>query len=349
MGLILRKSKVSQLHKPRLMMERAVPPRQFDWRNYKGGNYVTPVKAQKGCGGCWAFATAAAAESYRLIHENRPWNLWNIDLSEQSLISCSSAGNCEGGYMDSASDHIQYHGLLDEQCLSYSESNGSCFANACSDYRINTNRIGGWFYVDSDVNAVKSSLRQYGPLVSSMTIYEDFYKYYRSGVYEYALGASLGSHAILIVGYDDRNQCFISKNSWGADWGEDGYFEIAYSQMNNQVRFGEEIIAYSPDKPGSCAFDIWPQKKVSPVSGGEGSFELYASGGCEWDIGSDGSWIRIDQSGTIIDRSAKYHLTANRSGSERSGKIYVKDSDGSIVAAFSVEQDYRVSSVDTPG
>jgi C1A family cysteine protease len=97
-----------------------------------------------------------------------------------------------------------------------------------------------------------------------MMVYEDFHKYYRSGVYEYILGASLGSHATLIVGYDDSKQCFIGKNSWGTDWGEDIYFEIAYSQINNKVRFGEETIAYSPDKLGSCEFDIWPQKKGPP-------------------------------------------------------------------------------------
>jgi C1A family cysteine protease len=62
-------------------MEKAAQPKQFDWRNYKEGNNVMLVKAQKGCGGCWAFATAAVAESYRLIHANKPWDSWNIDLS----------------------------------------------------------------------------------------------------------------------------------------------------------------------------------------------------------------------------------------------------------------------------
>jgi hypothetical protein len=92
-----------------------------------------------------------------------------------------------------------------------------------------------------------------------------------------------------------------------------------------------------------------PKKKVPPISGNEGSFELYASGGCEWSVDSDSPWTKIDQIGTIINKSVKYHLSANRSGSERRGKLYVKDSDGSIVATFTAEQDYRVSSEDILG
>jgi len=34
----------------------------------------------------------------------------------------------------------------------------------------------------------------------------------------------VGGHAVLAVGYDDASQTFIVRNSWGADWGQAGYF-----------------------------------------------------------------------------------------------------------------------------
>ena len=57
-------------------------------------------------------------------------------------------------------------------------------------------------------------------------------------------GKLVGGHAVLIVGWDDAEECFIVKNSWGENWGENGYFRIAYSQVTNQVRFGMQAIDF---------------------------------------------------------------------------------------------------------
>ena len=42
-----------------------------------------------------------------------------------------------------------------------------------------------------------------------------------------------GGHAVCIVGYDDSKQCFILRNSWGTDWGMQGYAWIPYSYIND--------------------------------------------------------------------------------------------------------------------
>lgn len=100
------------------------------------------------------------------------------------------------------------------------------------------------------VSALKNSLYAYGPLVVTMYVYGDFQNY-AGGIYSYSGGNLEGGHAIELIGYDDNNQCFIAKNSWGTAWGESatsvpyydstmggGFFRIAYSQVNNQVSFG---------------------------------------------------------------------------------------------------------------
>ncbi|CAF2897348.1 unnamed protein product [Rotaria sp. Silwood2] len=48
--------------------------------------------------------------------------------------------------------------------------------------------------------------------------------------------AKLG-HAVLIVGYDDETQHFIVRNSWGSDWGHNGYFFIPYQYLLNPKLF----------------------------------------------------------------------------------------------------------------
>jgi len=41
----------------------------------------------------------------------------------------------------------------------------------------------------------------------------------------------VGGHAVMTVGYDDANQWFVVRNSWGATWGMKGYFTLPYSYM----------------------------------------------------------------------------------------------------------------------
>jgi C1A family cysteine protease len=38
----------------------------------------------------------------------------------------------------------------------------------------------------------------------------------------------LGGHAVVCVGYDDKAQTWIMRNSWGLGWGNKGYFTLPY-------------------------------------------------------------------------------------------------------------------------
>lgn len=66
--------------------ERAPLPARFDWRE---ADKVTPVKFQRRCGSCWAFAANAAIESAWLIKRGYKASKTNPDLSEQHLVNCA--------------------------------------------------------------------------------------------------------------------------------------------------------------------------------------------------------------------------------------------------------------------
>ena len=188
----------------------------FDWSD-PAKNYVTPVRNQSSCGSCWAFAAAGALESYTLIKNNLVGQ--DINLSEQVLVSCSGAGSCGGGSIGSASNYIRDKGLPVEGCFPYTATNNLC-SSACYTYQTDSYRIQSWAYVATtsvSVEAIKNALVTYGPLVTTMDVYADFFNY-RTGIYSYVSGAYQGGHAILIVGYDDAAQCFKAKNSWGTGW-----------------------------------------------------------------------------------------------------------------------------------
>lgn len=45
--------------------------------------------------------------------------------------------------------------------------------------------------------------------------------------------ASHGNHAMLIVGYNDRQRVFVVRNSWGTEWGVEGYCYLSYDYVVN--------------------------------------------------------------------------------------------------------------------
>jgi C1A family cysteine protease len=216
-------------------------PAKFDWRNFNGHNYVTGVKDQGNCGSCWAFASTAALESRILITSHTPDT--ELDLSEQSLVSCDTGDlGCGGGWFDVVLAYLQSTGIPLESCLPYTSGDsgvtGTC--GGCSDWQQNTYRVTNFENVATSVEAIKSAIVQYGPLVTGFIVYTDFL-YYTSGIYTHVTGDVEGGHAVAIVGYDDAEQAWIVKNSWGPDWGESGYFRIKAG--TNECEIEDEVYA----------------------------------------------------------------------------------------------------------
>jgi hypothetical protein len=131
---------------------------------------------------------------------------------------------------------LKEDGVPEESCFPYtSGAKGEDVAcsNTCKDVANRSFRISNWnqptvFFGSSD--KVKEALMK-GPVVASMTVYEDFF-YYMGGVYKHVTGEVAGGHAVMLTGWSDTEKAWISRNSWGPDWGENGYFRIAYSDAS---------------------------------------------------------------------------------------------------------------------
>jgi C1A family cysteine protease len=81
---------------------------------------------------------------------------------------------------------------------------------------------------------VKDALVSYGPLVTNFIVYNDFKNFWDSSgdtVYHRTSTTGIAGHAVVLVGYNDFQQCWICKNSWGyTDGDRDGYFKIGYGE-----------------------------------------------------------------------------------------------------------------------
>ncbi len=202
-------------------------PTQVDWRN-RGGNYVTSVKNQGSCGSCVSFCTCAVIESAVRIKFGNP--NYAIDLSEGFLQFCGG-GSCSGWGLTSGLAYAQSTGTTDEACMPYQATNMSCTTSRCSNWQSRLTKISS-YTGHATMEARKNALASSGPLLAGMAVYNDFFAY-SSGVYVKTAGSSLaGYHCITVVGYDDTQQCWILKNSWGTNWGDGGFCRIRYGQAD---------------------------------------------------------------------------------------------------------------------
>ena len=234
----------------------------LDWRN-NGGDFMSGVRDQGQCGSCWTFGPIGVMEAMYNIETGGPSG--NPDLSEQHLLSCSGAGTCGGGNDWNATAYILSTGVSPEACFPYAAADNAC--SPCAGWPANKASIAGqaWitqagFIQSSDptitsIAAIAAKLTSRGPLVGNMTVYPSFYNY-TDGVYSPTDGeAAEGGHCIVICGYDDSDDSWICKNSWGSGWGVLGYFKIARQPTTPDVDIGDWV------------FEMWgvSLQNVAPV------------------------------------------------------------------------------------
>ncbi|MBN1756048.1 hypothetical protein JW877_07530 [bacterium] len=218
-------------------------PEAFDWRDYEGQNWVRPVRDQGRMGSCWAFGACACIEAALKIRAGN--SELPVDLSESYLVNCSDAGSEEGGWHRYAAEYIEANGIVDEQCAPYVDYPVDCSLR-CRDWQTRLTYIDSYRWVFSyAMEPLREAILE-GPLAASFMVYEDFF-YYESGVYEHTWGEASGGHVILICGYDNNDSCWIAKNSWGTDWGENGYFKIKWRNCFIEVDLmSVEVSDYPP-------------------------------------------------------------------------------------------------------
>jgi cathepsin F len=191
-------------------------PLSWDWRS-KGA--VGPVKNQGSCGACWAFATVGNLEG---LYYRKYGVLKNF--SEQHLLDCSTANyGCNGGFFEKAMSYIRNAGGI-QQTGDYGSY--KAYRKTCSFNRSKaTAQVKSWTFVGSNEVTIKNYLYNNGPIAVALNA--NTLQYYRGGVVNVSCSRAV-NHGVTLVGYGSANgmDYWIVKNSWGANWGEKGFFRI---------------------------------------------------------------------------------------------------------------------------
>jgi C1A family cysteine protease len=233
---------------------------RFDWRDSKK---VSPIQNQRSCGDCWAFAAVAAYESSDLIENGATApNPYVGNASEQEALDCAYAlYTCAGGWHDKVFDYF----VSPAEGTRPSYSPYKAVKQACQNVAARVNRALRWDYVKGATipanNELKQAICDHGPVVAavsadgwderlpnnqfaySSTQNPNWQKDFPNGVYTKGTPSNPAltmatlkqgdiDHDVLIVGWDDKLGTWLIKNSWGQEWGEQGYMKLPYDKNN---------------------------------------------------------------------------------------------------------------------
>lgn len=205
------------------MLTDAILPPVKDWRE---DGIVSPVKNQGSCGSCWTFSTTGALEAAYTQAFGQ-----DISLSEQQLVDCAGAFNnfgCNGGLPSQAFEYIKFNGGLEtETAYPYTAKNGVCKYSSENAVVKVLDSVNITLGAEDELKHAVAFVR---PVSVAFEVISGF-KLYSGGVFtsDHCGTSPMDvNHAVLAVGYGVENGIpyWLVKNSWGATWGDHGYFKI---------------------------------------------------------------------------------------------------------------------------
>ncbi|XP_017550685.1 tubulointerstitial nephritis antigen-like [Pygocentrus nattereri] len=225
---------------------------------------------QGNCAASWAFSTAAVASDRISIQS---MGHMTPQLSPQNLISCDTRnqGGCAGGRIDGAWWYMRRRGVVTQECYPFSLPEQTpaevsrCMMQSRSvgrgkrqatvrcpnsySYHNDIYQSTPPYRLSSNEKEIMKEIMENGPVQAILDVHEDFFTY-KSGIYRHTnvnfhkspQYRKHGTHSVRITGwgeerdYNGRTQKYwIAANSWGKNWGEDGYFRIARGENECEI------------------------------------------------------------------------------------------------------------------
>lgn len=213
--------------------EGVVPDNQKIATSVNWTSNMTPIKNQGECGSCWAFASDALCEYY-LKRKNITFPT-APSISEQYLVDCDFSNyGCRGGWPGLALNFIAASGTPDAS-YSYKGVQGNCLSPEKYPPTLSCPSPVQEDYPQGNDDRLRQILNV-TPVVVAINALPGFLQA-QSGIYtpmKQSCDASGINHAVVVVGYGSElgHKYWIVRNSWGTEWGEDGYIKFDANTKN---------------------------------------------------------------------------------------------------------------------
>ncbi|KAI6190842.1 hypothetical protein M3Y97_00162800 [Aphelenchoides bicaudatus] len=227
-------------------------PHEFDARKqWPNCESIKIIQDQSFCGGCWAVASASAFSDRACISTN---GQKQPQLSAIDLISCCSkcqsvkGDGCRGGMAAYAWEYFQTNGVTTGGkynshvgCKPYPfapknspMNDGNSRSTQCSstcengkNYNSEKHYGTGSVVYSLSPEEIQQEIYANGPVVLYISVFEDLLTY-KSGIYYHTTGGEVGAHSVKAIGWGEENNVpyWLIANSWGEQWGDNGFFKI---------------------------------------------------------------------------------------------------------------------------
>ncbi len=216
--------------------EEKLLPDAYDMRDY---GRVTPVRDQGRYGTCWAFASLGAFESTLMPEDEEVFSTDHMTLCNSYNLGMNRGGE----HTMSIAYLAAWQGPVYEADDPYGDgkTNPDLTAVKHLEEALVIN--------DRDFDTLKSAIFRYGALETSLYSQMDYADsisayYSEDNASYYYDGEEVPNHDVVVVGWDDNypkekftkmpegDGAFICKNSWGEEFGDDGYFYVSYYDAN---------------------------------------------------------------------------------------------------------------------
>lgn len=201
-------------------------PQKVDLRSF-----APPVYDQGGLGSCTAFACMSSLQMAHMLENDIPslhyselFHYYNERFME-GTVSVDSGASIRDGFKA-----MHKFGVVKEDLWPYNiqdfakQPPKSLYKEAKKDVLKSYQRV------FRSANAIKTVLAAKRTVVVGLSIYESFESEAVANTGHVSMPgpneALLGGHAVCVVGYDMSYPCWIVRNSWSDQWGDNGYFYL---------------------------------------------------------------------------------------------------------------------------
>ncbi len=202
---------------------------------------------------CVGWAVAYGLKSYQEAVERKI-----APSSDNTLYSPSFVYNqiklngCGGGsHISDALNLLKRGGVSNLASFPYLENNCTSIPSETVKNQAKDFAIADWRRVNTkDDIEIKSQLNAGFPIVIGMMVDDGFQQLGQNQIYYGPSGQEKGGHAMVVVGYDDHKKAYKLFNSWGTDWGTNGFGWVSYNAFKNRVKeayTAQDIVINNPN------------------------------------------------------------------------------------------------------